>query len=111
VRPRQLSCGQLDCLALLPFGIEDFNVEVSPISRNGRQIGLSTRSLCWTGFGIRCDSRYRASSAQCHIRRRVSLVALPNVLTVVMTPSVPIPKALSGWRQALMTVSPGRSER
>jgi hypothetical protein len=40
VRPRQLSCGQLDCLALLPFGIEDFNVEVSPISRNGRQIGL-----------------------------------------------------------------------
>jgi hypothetical protein len=28
-----------------------------------------------------------------------------------MTPSVPIPKALSGWRQALMTVSPGRSER
>jgi hypothetical protein len=27
-RPRQLSYGQLDCLALLPFGIEDFNLEI-----------------------------------------------------------------------------------
>jgi hypothetical protein len=27
-RPCQLSCGQLDCLALLPFGIEDFDLEV-----------------------------------------------------------------------------------
>jgi hypothetical protein len=28
MRPRQLSCGQLDCLALLPLGIEDFDLEV-----------------------------------------------------------------------------------
>ena len=27
-RPRQLSYGQLDCLALLRFGIEDFDLEI-----------------------------------------------------------------------------------
>ena len=28
IRPRQLSYSQLDCLALLPFGIKDFDLEV-----------------------------------------------------------------------------------
>jgi hypothetical protein len=28
MRPRQLSYGQLDCLALLPFGVEDFNLKI-----------------------------------------------------------------------------------
>jgi hypothetical protein len=28
MRLRQLTCGQLDCVALLPFSIEHFNLEV-----------------------------------------------------------------------------------
>ena len=28
MRPRQLSYGQLDCLALLPFGVEDFDLKI-----------------------------------------------------------------------------------